>query len=155
MADPFVDAIKGGINTASELISIADDLEGVAQQVQDLGKKELEARAAWRRKAVQVQGDYAFLNATDEYRRVREAVELKEKVKAEAIKRWGPKAWDEIQEIEKRQKEDYARLYTEDGHDRAAMTKLKWQCFGAAALVTLILWMTGIVRELSIMFYGD
>lgn len=154
MIDP-IGQLKGGINAASELISLADDLDGVVQQVADLGKKELDARRAWRNKAVQVKGDYAFLNATDEYRRVREAIELKEQVKTEAIKRWGPKAWDEIEAIEKRQKEDFARLYTEDGHDKKAMFQLKLACFSAALIIVLIMWSTGVIRELSIAFYGD
>lgn len=155
MSDPFVESVRAGIGSVSEVISLAEDLEGVAQQVQDLGKKELAARKAWRHKAAQVKGDYAFVNAVDEYRTVREAMDMKAKVKAEAIRKWGPKAWEEIEKIEARQKEDFKKLYTEDGHDRAAMTRLKWQCFGAAALVTLILWMTGVVHELAVLFYGE
>lgn len=155
MADPFVEALKGGVNTASELISLADDLDGVAKQVQDLGKRELEARRAWRHKQAEVKGDYAFLSAVDEYRRVREAVELKQQIKQEAIKRWGQDAWVKIEEIEARQKEDHKRMFTEDGHDREAMTALKWKCFWAAFAVTIILWVTGFIHELAILFYGE
>ena len=138
--NPLIGEIKAGIGGLSEAISLAEDLEGVAQQVQDLGKKELAARQAWRRKKVQVNGDYAFVDAVDEYRRVKEALELKEELKRQAIKKWGPYAWHEIELIEARQKEDYAKLYTEDGHDREAMARLKWLCAAAAAIITYILW---------------
>ena len=138
--NPLIGEIKAGIGGLSEAISLAEDLEGVAQQVQDLGKKELAARQAWRRKQVQVNGDYAFVDAVDEYRRVREALDMKAELKRQAIAKWGPMAWNEIELIEARQKEDYAKLYTEDGHDREAMTRLKWYCFGAAAIVTYLLW---------------
>lgn len=155
MSDPFVGAVKGTIGGFSEVISLADDLDGVAQQVSDLGKKELQARSEWRRKQSQVKGDYAFLNAVDEYRRVREAMDMKEQVKAEVIKRWGRDAWHEVQEIEKRQKEEFAKLYTEDGHDRQKMFRVKLACFGVAAIIVLIMWINGIVHELAVAFYGE
>lgn len=138
--NPLIGEIKAGIGGLSEAISLAEDLEGVAQQVQDLGKKELAARQAWRRKQVQKNGDYAFVDAVDEYRRVKEALELKEELKRQAIKKWGPAAWHEIELIEARQKEDWAKVFTEDGHDREAMNRLKWICAGAAAVITFILW---------------
>jgi len=152
--NPLIGEIKAGISGLSEAISLAEDLEGVAQQVQDLGKKELAARQAWRRKQVQVSGDYAFVDAVDEYRRVREALDMKAELKRQAIAKWGPSAWHEIELIEARQKDDYKRLYTEDGHDREAMFKLKLACFGVAAIIVLIMWMTGTIRELSEAFYG-
>ena len=140
--NPLIGEIKAGIGGLSEAISLADDLEGVAQQVQDLGKKELAARQAWRRKQVQKNGDYAFVDAVDEYRRVKEALELKEELKRQAIAKWGPAAWHEIELIEARQKEEWAKIYTEDGYDRAAMARLKWGCFGAASVITFFLWQT-------------
>lgn len=155
MSDPFVDALKGGINTASELITVADDLEKVAQQVADLGKKEVQARSAWRRKKAIVQGDYAYVDAVDEWKRVKEAQDAREQVRRHVVAKWGAQAWNEIELIEARQKDDYKRLYTEDGHDRAAMNRLKWGCFGAALLVTMILWSMGVVHELAVAFYGE
>ena len=155
VSDPFVGQIKASIGGLSEVISLADDLDGVAQQVSDLGKKELAARQAWRHKQVKVHGDYAFVDAVDEYTKVKEALALKEQIKAETIKRWGPSAWHEVELIEARQKEDYARLYTEDGHDRAAMARLKWACFGLAACITLILWLNGTIHDMAVAFYGE
>ena len=140
--NPLIGEIKAGIGGFSEAISLAEDLEGVAQQVSDLGKKELAARRDWRRKQVQVNGDYGFVDAVDEYRRVKEALELKEELKRQAIDKWGKSAWHEIELIEARQKEDWAKVYTEDGYDRQKMAQLKWGCFGAAAFITFILWQT-------------
>ena len=140
VTDPLVEGIRAGIGGFKDAISLAEDLEGVAEQVADLGKKELAARQAWRRKQAQVRGDYAFVDAVDEYRQVKEALELKEQLKQQAIKKWGPRAWQEIELIEARQKEDRAKIFTEDGHDRKAMNRLKWACFGAAAIITYFLW---------------
>lgn len=152
--NPLIGEIKAGIGGLSEAISLAEDLEGVAQQVSDLGKKELAARKAWRRKQVQVNGDYAFVDAVDEYRRVKEALGLREELKQQAIAKWGKSAWHEIELIEARQKDEYKRLYTEDGYDREKMAQLKWGCFGAALLITMILWGTGVIREMSEAFLG-
>lgn len=155
MSDPFVDALKGGINTASELISVADDLEKVAQQVADLGKRERLARSAWRRKKAVVHGDWAYVDAVEEWKRVKEALDAKEEVRKHVVARWGKQAWNDILLIEARQKDDRARFFTEDGYDREKMNQLKWGCFGAALLVTMILWGTGVIHEMSIAFYGE
>ena len=152
--NPLIGEIKAGIGGLSEAISLAEDLEGVAKQVQDLGKKELAARAAWRRKQVQVQGDYAFVDAVDEYKRVREALDLKAELKKQAIAKWGPAAWHEIELIEARQKDEYSKIYNEDGHDRKKLFMLKVYCFGAAAVIVFILYINGMIRELSEAFYG-
>ena len=138
--DPLIEAVKGGIGGFSEAISLADDLDGVAQQLGDLGKKETAARAAWRRKQAFVSGDYGYVDAVAEWKRVKEAQEAREEVRQQVVRRWGASAWDEVLAIEKRQKEDSARIYTEDGHDREAMNRVKWLCFGAAAVVTYLLW---------------
>lgn len=138
--DPLIEAVKGGIGGFSEAISLADDLDGVAQQLGDLGKKETAARAAWRRKQAFVSGDYGYVDAVAEWKRVKEAQEAREEVRRQVVRRWGASAWDEVLAIEKRQKEDSARIYTEDGHDREAMNRVKWLCFGAAAIVTYLLW---------------
>jgi hypothetical protein len=155
MADPFVETIRAGIGGFSEAISLAEDLEGAVQQVSDLGKKELAARAAWRRRKAQVNGDYAFLDAVEEYKRVREAMDMKAQIKAQVLEKWGMEAWFKIEEIERRQKEEFAKLYTEDGHDRKAMFQFKLACFSAALIIVLLMWATGVIRELSIAFYGD
>jgi hypothetical protein len=152
--DPLIKEIKTGISGFSEAISLADDLDGVAKQVAELGKKELSARAAWRRKQVQVDGDYAFVNAVDEYRRVREALDLKEQLRRETIRRWGAGAWDEVLAIEARQKDDYRKIYNEDGHDRKKLFLVKVYCFSAAAFIVFLMWLSGTIRELSEAFYG-
>lgn len=154
MADPFIEAVKGGIGGFSEVISLADDLDAVAKQVSDLGKKEIQARADWRRKQLQVKGDYGFVSAVDEYNRVREAMDMKEQVKQEVISKWGAPAWNEVLAIEARQKEEFKKLYTEDGIDRKKLFQVKLACFGAALFIVIILWITGVIREMSEAFYG-
>lgn len=153
--DPFVGQIKGTINSLSEVISIADDLDGVAKQVSDLGKKELAARAEWRRKQAVVKGDYAFLNAVEEYNRVKEAKKMREQVKQQVIAQYGKTGWEEVERIEKRQKEEFDKFYTEDGHDKKKLFQVKLACFAAAFMITMILWINGIIHEMAVAFYGD
>lgn len=153
MADPFIGVVKQGIGSFSEAISLAEDLDGVAKQISALGQEEVAARKAWRHKQAQVKGDYAFVNAVDEYRRVKEALDLKEQIRLEVTKQWGPKAWDEVLSIEKRQKEDHKKLYTEDGLDKEKLFKVKLACFGLAGIIVLILYMMGIIRQMSEAFY--
>lgn len=155
MSDPFVEVVKGSIGGFSEVISLADDLDGVAQQLQDLGKKELQAKAAWRRKQAFVSGDYGYVDAVAEWRRVKEAREAREMIQQEIIRKYGEAAWAEVLVIEERQKADTARMFTEDGHDKQAMFKLKMWCFGLAAILTLILWINGTIHEMSVAFYGE
>ena len=157
MSDPFVETIKGSIGGLSEVISLADDLDGVAQQVQDLGKKELAARRNYRAAAMRKQhsADYTFVNAVNEFNELKQCLALKEELKAQVVAKYGLEGWAKVEEIEARQKDDAKRLYTEDGHDRAAMNRLKWACFGVAFIIVMILWMNGTIRELSIAFYGD
>lgn len=157
VSDPFVGQIKAGIGSLSEVISLADDLDGVAQQVQDLGKKELSLRRNYRAAALRKQhsADYTFVNAVQEFNELKDCLALKDQLKAQVIAKYGPEGWAKVEEIEARQKDDAKRLFTEDGHDRAAMNKLKWACFGVAFFIVMILWMNGTIRELSIAFYGD
>lgn len=154
MADPVISAIKGGIGGLSEAISLADDLDGVAQQISDLGKKEIAARAAYRRKQNFVAGDYGFVGAVEEFNRVKEAQQLREQIKQETIRQWGAKAWEEVEKIEKRQKEEHSKLFTEDGLDRQKLFRVKLACFGVAGFITLILYFTGIIRQMSEAFYA-
>ena len=152
--NPLIDELKAGIGGFSEAISLADDLDGVAKQVGELGQKELAARRDWRRKQAQRNGDWAFIDAVDEYKRVKDALDMKEQIRRETIKRWGPGAWDEVLEIEARQKTDYEKIYNEDGHDRQKLFMVKVYCFSLAAIIVLILWANGIIREMSDAFYG-
>ena len=142
MSDPLIGAIKGGIGGLSEAISLADDLEGVAQQVSDLGKKELSARRNYRAAALRKQhsADYTFVNAVQEFNELKECLALREQLKSQVIEKYGFEGWQKVEEIEQRQKDDAKKLYTEDGHDRAAMNRLKWLCASAAAIITYILW---------------
>lgn len=155
MADPFIEAVKGGIGGFSEAIALSEDLDKVAKQVSDLGKKEIAARAEWRRKAAVVNGDYAFLNAVEEYNRVKEAQVMREQVKQQVIAQYGRDAWNKVEEIERRQKEDFAKIYTEDGLDKKKLFQVKLACFAAALIITLILWANGIIHEMSVAFYGE
>lgn len=157
MSDPFVGQIKASIGGLSEVISLADDLDGVAQQVSDLGKRELSLRRNYRAAALKKQhaADYTFVSAVQEFNELKECLALKDELKSQVVAKYGQQGWAMVEEIEARQRDDAKRLYTEDGHDRAQMRKVKWACFGLAACITLILWLNGTIHEMAIAFYGE
>jgi hypothetical protein len=46
-------------------------------------------------------------------------------------------------------KQDWERIYNEDGHDRKQLFMLKVYCFGLAAIIVAILYINGIIRQMS------
>lgn len=139
--DPILASLKGVTGGLNATLDFADEAGQVADRIAALGKEEINARAAWRRKEVQRNGDYAFLDATEEYKRVRDALDLKEKIKADFTRKYGPASWYEVEEIIARQAEDNKRLFTEDGHDRQKLFMVKVYCFLAAFIITFGLWL--------------
>jgi hypothetical protein len=139
--DPIVQSLKGVTGGLNSVLDFADEADATAKRIAALGKQELAARAAWRRKEVHRNGDYAFIDATEEYKRVREALDLKDKVKAEFVRKYGPASWYEVESIIERQAEEKKKLFTEDGHDRKALFMVKLYCFLAAGIITFGLWL--------------
>ncbi len=157
VSDPFVGQIKASIGGLSEVISLADDLDGVAKQVSDLGQKELSLRRNYRAAAMRKQhaADYTFVSAVQEFNELKDCLALKDELKSQVVAKYGTQGWTMVEEIEARQRADAKRLFTEDGHDRAKMARVKWACFGLAACITLILWLNGTIHEMSVAFYGE
>lgn len=145
MADPLLESVKAGVGGFKEALKLADNLEGAAQALSDLGKKDLAARAKERRKSVYVRGDYSFVEAVDEFYRVNDAKEFREKLRKDIVSTYGTRGWAEVEEIEARQHDEWKRLYTQDGLDRQKLFRLKVWCFVAAAFCTFFLWNAGML----------
>jgi hypothetical protein len=68
---------------------------------------------------------------------------------AEVKRSYGQKAVDDIVAIEERMKKDWQKIYNEDGHDKQKLFMLKVYCFLAAACIVAILYINGIIRQMS------
>lgn len=150
-----VNQLRAGVDAAKEAVAVVEDMEDVVRQVQQLNEKTVAARTAWRKKKVQVKGDYAFVDAVDEYKRVREALDMRETLKREVIKKWGKPAWDEVELIEARQKDELKDIYTEEGHDREKLKRVTAIYWSLSAIFVAYLWVAGYIREWSQIVFPD
>jgi hypothetical protein len=147
--------LRAGVDGAKEVIAIAEDMEGVVRQVQQLNEKTIAARTAWRKKKVQVKGDYAFVDAVDEYTRVKEAQKMREELKKEVIRKWGESGWAEVEVIEERQKEDLKKIYTEEGHDRDKLRRFTMIYWSLSFILVGYLWVAGYIRQWSMVVFPE
>lgn len=150
-----VNQLRAGVDAAKEAVAVVEDMEDVVRQVQQLNEKTIAARTAWRKKQVQVKGDYAFVDAVDEYKRVREALDMRETLKKQVIKKWGEAGWAEVELIEARQKDDLKEIYTEEGHDRAKLRQVTLVYWSLSAILVAWLWVAGYIREWAQIVFPD
>jgi hypothetical protein len=150
-----VNQLRAGVDAAKEAVAVVEDFEDVVRQVQQLNEKTIAARTAWRKKKVQVKGDYAFVDAVDEYKRVREALDLREQLKRQTIKKWGKTAWDEVELIEARQKDELKEIYTEEGHDRAKLRQFTMIYWSLSFILVGWLWVAGYIRQWAQVVFPD
>lgn len=150
-----VNQLRAGVDAAKEAVAVVEDMEQVARQIQQINEKTIAARTAWRKKKVQVKGDYAFVDAVDEYKRVREALDMRETLKREVIKKWGEPGWAEVELIEARQKDELKEIYTEEGHDREKLKRVTAIYWSLSAIFVAYLWIAGYIREWAQIVFPD
>ena len=155
MTDPVIGTARAAITGLKEAIKVGKEFEEVTQEIADLGKAELQARAAARRKAAFRNPETHFVEATKEFHRFKEVEEIKAEMYGEIEKKWGKLGLQEVEKIEKRMADDYKRMYTEDGLDKEKLFRVKFYCFLAAAVIVAFLWYNGTIRQLSILAYGE
>mgnify|MGYP001343546702 CR=1 FL=1 len=153
--DPVIGTARTAIAGLKEAIKVGKEFEEVTQEIADLGKAELQARAAARRKAAVKNPETHFVEATKEFHRFKEVEEIKAEMYGEIERKWGKLGLQEVEKIEKRMAEDYKRMYTEDGLDREKLFRVKFYCFLAAAIITAYLWYAGIIHEMAVVAYGE
>lgn len=155
MTDPVIGTARTAIAGLKEAIKVGKEFEEVTQEIADLGKAELQARALARRKANVKNPETHFIQAAQEFNRFKEVEKIKTEMYSEIEKTWGKKGLEEVQKIEKRMAEDFKRMYTEDGIDKEKLFVVKAWCFFAAFCITAFLWYNGTIRQLSIIAYGE
>lgn len=147
--DVVVASARAAVEGIREGLKVGQEIEALTKDIGNLGKADLAARAQYRRAQIVKKPDTHFFQAVDEWRRVREIYDMRQDMLNDVKRKYGQKAVDEVIAIEERMKKDWQKIYNEDGHDKQKLFMLKVYCFLAAAVVVLIMWMTGAIREMS------
>ena len=147
--DPVTTAARAAISGIKEGLAVGKELEELTKEIGQLGKADLSARQAYRRKQAVRKPDTHFFEAVEEWKRFREIHDMRQEMLDEVKRRYGQRAVDDIIRIENRMKQDWEKIYNEDGHDRKQLFMLKVYCFGLAAIIVAILYINGIIRQMS------
>lgn len=147
--DPVTGAARAAISGIKEGLAVGKELEELTKEIGNLGKADLAARQAYRRKQAVRKPDTHFFEAVEEWKRFREIHDMRQEMLAEVKRSYGQKAVDDIVAIEERMKKDWEKIYNEDGHDKKKLFMLKVYCFLAAACIVAILYINGIISQMS------
>ncbi len=117
MSEPVTQVAKTAVAGIREALAVGKELESVTKDIQELGKADLQARAAYRRKQKQRPKDTAVFSAVEEWRGVYEIKKIEDELKQDIIAKHGQAAWDEIIVIKDRILRDNKDLTDEYGRD--------------------------------------
>jgi len=138
MPDPFgiIDGAKAITKTLNESVKASEELSKAIDGVLEIADKAAKERADFRKKARQVNPDtYTIIEAVDEFQRLMLAKQSEEKIKEEITKKYGNKAWDEIQGIKARKQwEERQDKYLEQ-NDRRVMKSVMALCYMFSAWI--------------------
>jgi hypothetical protein len=105
MSDPFgiIDGAKTLTSSINESVKASQELSEAIEGVLELADKAAKDRADARKKARQVNPDTTtIIEAVDEWQRLLIAKQSEAKIQEQITKKYGSKAWDEIQSIKAR-----------------------------------------------------
>ena len=132
MPDPFgiTDGVKAVTSSINESVKASKELSKAIDGVLELVDTAAKERTESRKKARQVNPDTAtIIEAVDEFQRLMLAKQSEEKIKEEITKKYGSKAWEEIQGIKARKQwEERQDKYLEQ-HDRRVMKSVMALCY--------------------------
>jgi hypothetical protein len=139
MTNVDLSASKAAVNTLKEAQNIGKQLSGVVtdqqadmeKNVQEQHKKRMQAKAQ-----MELQAASEDFRAFDKYEAEKKHQKEIEKLKAEAIKKYGKNAWAEIESVKSRIKKERDEEMKYMNNDRNKMARLFWWCMTIAALVT-------------------
>jgi hypothetical protein len=105
MPDPFgiIDGTKQVTKTLNESVKASEELSKAIDGVLAVADKAAKERAALRKNSREVSPDTTtIIEAVDEFQRLMLAKQSEENIKEEITKKYGSKAWEEIQGIKAR-----------------------------------------------------
>jgi hypothetical protein len=132
MSDPFgiTDGVKSVTSSINESVKASKELSKAIDGVLEVADAAAKDRTAARKKARQVNPDTAtIIEAVDEWQRLLIARQSETKIQEQITKKYGSKAWDEIQSIKARKQwEERQDKYLEQ-HDRRVMKSVMLLCY--------------------------
>jgi hypothetical protein len=138
MSDPFGinDGVKSVTSSINESVKASQELSEAIEGVLEVADKAAKERSASRKKARQVNHDTTtIIEAIDEWQKLLIARQSEAKIQEQITKKYGAKAWDEIQNIKfRKQWEERQDRYLEQ-HDRRIMKSVMLLCYIFAAWI--------------------
>ena len=139
MADINLSAGKAAVNTLKEAQNVGKQLSGVVTDQQADMERNVQEQHRQRMKEkakAEIMAASEEFRAFDKYEAEKKHQKEIEKLKAQAIQKYGKNAWTEIEAVKARiQKERDDEIKYMDS-DRNKMSNLFWWCLTASALVT-------------------
>jgi predicted RNA-binding protein with RPS1 domain len=135
MSEPVTQVAKAAVAGIKEALAVGKELESVTKDIQDLGKADVQARAAFRKKQLNRPKDTSVFSAVEEWRGVYEIKQIEEELKRDIIEKHGPAAWTEVEAIKQRILADNKNLTDEFGRDLKKLNELKIYCFLASLFI--------------------
>ena len=127
-----VDTLKEAQNIGKQLgVVVTDQQADMERNIQEQHRKRMQAKAQ-----VELQAASEDFRAFDKYETEKRHQKEIEKLKAEAIRKYGKNAWSEIESVKSRIKKERDEEMKFMDNDRNRMSNLFWWCATAAALVT-------------------
>jgi len=135
MSEPVTQVAKAAVAGIKEALAVGKELESVTKDIQDLGKADVQARAAFRKKQLNRPKDTSVFSAVEEWRGLYEIKQIEEELKRDIIEKHGPAAWSEVEAIKQRILADNKNLTDEFGRDLKKLNELKIYCFLASLFI--------------------
>jgi predicted RNA-binding protein with RPS1 domain len=135
MSEPVTQVAKAAVAGIKEALAVGKELESVTKDIQELGKADVQARAAFRKKQLNRPRDTSVFSAVEEWRGVYEIKKIEEELKKDIIEKYGPAAWAEVETIKQRILADNKSLTDEFGRDLKKLNELKIYCFLASIFI--------------------
>jgi predicted RNA-binding protein with RPS1 domain len=135
MSEPVTQVAKAAVAGIKEALAVGKELESVTKDIQELGKADVQARAAFRKKQLNRPKDTSVFSAVEEWRGLYEIKQIEEELKRDIIEKHGSAAWTEVEAIKQRILADNKNLTDEFGRDLKKLNELKIYCFLASLFI--------------------
>ena len=132
MSDPFgiTDGVKQVTSSINESVKASQELSEAIEGVLEVVDKSVKERSERRKKLREVHPDTStIIDAVDEWQRLLIARQSEARIQEQITKKYGSRAWDEIQGIKARKQwEERQDRYLEQ-HDRRVMKSVMLLCY--------------------------
>ena len=138
MSDPFgiTEGVKQVTGSINESVKVSQELSKAIDGVLEVADKAAKERAESRKKARQINPDTTtIIEAVDEWQRLLIARQSEARIQEQIVKKYGNRAWEEIQGIKARKQWESRRDKYLEQHDRRVMKSVMALCYIFAAWV--------------------